>query len=211
MRRRALGRHAASLIILSALAASVTAPASASGWPTIRIAGPYVAPTPAQLSVLRLCEASGNYRINTGNGFYGAYQFDLATWHSLGLPGRADQAPAAVQDRAASALEAQRGWGPWPGCARMLGLVAARLTAAVVPVASPVAVLGALSPARAGSLVHGQYYARGWKDFTTGRVGRDGSVRLVARPPVRGVIYLRAYTPSAAGQASSNSLRLTVR
>ena len=34
---------------------------------------------------LRVCESSDNYRDNTGNGYYGAYQFDLRTWHSNGL------------------------------------------------------------------------------------------------------------------------------
>lgn len=50
---------------------------------------------------LRNCEAGGNYRTNTGNGYYGAYQFSESTWNSLntGYP-RADLAPPAVQDQA---------------------------------------------------------------------------------------------------------------
>ena len=39
-----------------------------------------------QLAQLRMCESSGNYAINTGNGFYGAYQFDLGTWQRPRLP-----------------------------------------------------------------------------------------------------------------------------
>ncbi|MGZ4520905.1 MAG: transglycosylase family protein, partial [Mycobacteriaceae bacterium] len=27
---------------------------------------------------VRMCESSNNYAINTGNGYYGAYQFNLA-------------------------------------------------------------------------------------------------------------------------------------
>ncbi len=71
---------------------------------------------------LRQCESGGNYAINTGNGFYGAYQFDRGTWNGLGYPGRADQASPATQDAAAAKLQAQRGWSPWPACSRGLGL-----------------------------------------------------------------------------------------
>lgn len=53
------------------------------------------------LRVLRMCESGGNYRINTGNGYYGAYQFLTSTWQSLGTGyARADLAPPAVQDKA---------------------------------------------------------------------------------------------------------------
>jgi hypothetical protein len=71
---------------------------------------------------LRQCESGGNYGINTGNGFYGAYQFDRGTWNGLGYGGRAHEASPAIQDAAARRLQAQRGWGPWPACSRMLGL-----------------------------------------------------------------------------------------
>ena len=36
---------------------------------------------------LRQCESGGNYADNTGNGYYGAYQFALGTWHGLGYSG----------------------------------------------------------------------------------------------------------------------------
>ena len=71
---------------------------------------------------LRQCESGGNYAINTGNGFYGAYQFDRGTWNGLGFGGRADQAAPATQDAAAAKLQSQRGWSPWPACSRRLGL-----------------------------------------------------------------------------------------
>ena len=75
-----------------------------------------------QLAALRTCESSGNYAINTGNGFYGAYQFDLATWRGLGFSGYPNQAVPVVQDTAAMMLHGQRGWAPWPACAARLGL-----------------------------------------------------------------------------------------
>src|SRR3954452_22834640 len=74
------------------------------------------APTGSQLYALRMCESGGNYGINTGNGFYGAYQFDLGTWRSLGRSGYPHQASAATQDAAVRQLYAQRGWAPWPAC-----------------------------------------------------------------------------------------------
>ncbi len=70
---------------------------------------------------LRMCEASNNYRTNTGNDHYGAYQFDLATWHSVGGHGYPNRASAAEQDARALILYRERGWQPWQ-CASILGL-----------------------------------------------------------------------------------------
>lgn len=84
----------------------------------------------SDLSALRQCESSGNYATDTGNGFYGAYQFNLATWQSLGYAGYPSQAAPATQDAAAAALEQQRGWEPWPACSAVLGLTAVSVPAA---------------------------------------------------------------------------------
>jgi hypothetical protein len=70
---------------------------------------------------LRVCESGNNYRTNTGNGYYGAYQFDLGTWRSVGGSGLPSSASAAEQDYRARLLYRARGWAPW-GCARILGL-----------------------------------------------------------------------------------------
>lgn len=35
------------------------------------------------LYALRMCETHGRYDTNTGNGFYGAYQFMISTWNSV--------------------------------------------------------------------------------------------------------------------------------
>ena len=72
---------------------------------------------------LRLCEAGGDYTKNTGNGYYGAYQYDIGTWANYGGFARPDLAPPAVQDAKAQATQAARGWNPWPACARKLGLL----------------------------------------------------------------------------------------
>jgi hypothetical protein len=71
---------------------------------------------------LRECESSDNYQANTGNGFYGAYQFSQSTWTDLGFPGRPDQEPPAMQDAAAQKDQAENGWGQWPACSAALGL-----------------------------------------------------------------------------------------
>lgn len=68
------------------------------------------------LAQLRQCESGGNYSTNTGNGFYGAYQFTQSTWSSLGMPGRPDQASPAMQDKAAVMLANRSGMGQWPVC-----------------------------------------------------------------------------------------------
>jgi Transglycosylase-like domain len=71
---------------------------------------------------LRRCESGGQYNVNTGNGFYGAYQFVPSTWRGLGFPGMPHQAPPDMQDEAAQTLQARSGWGQWPACTRRLGL-----------------------------------------------------------------------------------------
>jgi len=72
---------------------------------------------------LRFCEAGGNYNTNTGNGYFGAYQYNLGTWANYGGYARPDLAPPEVQDAKARETQAARGWGPWPSCARKLGLL----------------------------------------------------------------------------------------
>lgn len=39
---------------------------------------------------LRMCESGGNYQTNTGNGFYGAYQFMRSTWDRIATRVRPD-------------------------------------------------------------------------------------------------------------------------
>jgi hypothetical protein len=79
-------------------------------------------PTPENFRKLRWCESRNNYWANTGNGYYGAYQFSASTWHALGYSGTPNESPWWVQDDAAARLQSQRGWSPWPGCARAMGL-----------------------------------------------------------------------------------------
>jgi resuscitation-promoting factor RpfA len=71
-----------------------------------------------QMYRLRVCESSDRYHINTGNGYYGAYQFNRSTWRGLGYSGRPDRAAKRTQDAATRKLHDQRGWSPWPSCSR---------------------------------------------------------------------------------------------
>jgi hypothetical protein len=75
-----------------------------------------------EFAELRQCESSDNYQTDTGNGYFGAYQFDEETWLGLGYSGYPNEASPSVQDQAAEQLQAQRGWEPWPTCSRLLGL-----------------------------------------------------------------------------------------
>ena len=89
-----------------------------------------VAPGGDAWEALRQCESSGRWHIDTGNGFYGAYQFHPSTWDGVvvraGLgewAGRLpSDAPPEVQHAAAVQLHSERGFQPWPGCRRALGL-----------------------------------------------------------------------------------------
>ncbi len=96
--------------------------------------------TPARASVLRVgakpgtevpvidgaswdglasCESSGNWSINTGNGFYGGVQFDQNTWVASGglrYAPRADLATREEQIAIAEVTQARQGWGAWPVC-----------------------------------------------------------------------------------------------
>lgn len=74
----------------------------------------------AALARLRSCE--GSYSSNTGNGYYGAYQFDIRTWNNFGGYPNAAAAPPIVQDQKAQETYQRRGWQPWPACSNKLGL-----------------------------------------------------------------------------------------
>ena len=71
---------------------------------------------------LAQCESGGNWKINTGNGYYGGIQFSLSSWRAVGGTGYPHQASKAEQIRRGELLKAKQGWGAWPACTRKLGL-----------------------------------------------------------------------------------------
>lgn len=104
IRRSAAGVAGAGLVIALAPSAPAGADPSAATWQRLRV-----------------CESSDNYSIDSGNGHYGAYQFDVSTWRSVGGTGRASTATPGEQDARALILYRLRGWQPWQ-CATILGL-----------------------------------------------------------------------------------------
>lgn len=103
-------RNAARVAVAGAVAASplaVAAPASAADW-----------------DELAQCESSGNWHINTGNGFYGGLQFTESTWSAFGGDQYAANAHKATREQqiavAKKVLEAQ-GPGAWPACTSKTG------------------------------------------------------------------------------------------
>jgi hypothetical protein len=72
---------------------------------------------------LSYCEAGGKPATNTGNGYYGMFQYDLQTWANYMGYARPDLAPAEVQLAKAKETQARRGWSPWPQCSKKLGLM----------------------------------------------------------------------------------------
>ena len=79
------------------------------------------APAARDWQRLRTCESGGRYGIVATNGHYGAYQFDLSTWQSVGGTGLPSDASPAEQDYRALYLYRMRGWQPW-ACAGIVGL-----------------------------------------------------------------------------------------
>lgn len=83
------------------------------------------------------CESSGNWAINTGNGFYGGLQFTASTWRAYGGTAYASQANLASREAQIAVAErvlAGQGIGAWPVCGlRGLGGTTAGGTGAPAP------------------------------------------------------------------------------
>ncbi len=92
------------------------------------VPAPVAAPAPSgNFAAFRDCtiaiESHGQYDINTGNGYYGAWQFLQSTWDSnaaaMGRPDLVGQVPSSVspadQDAVAAFLYSQQGNTPWGG------------------------------------------------------------------------------------------------
>lgn len=70
------------------------------------------------LEAIAACESGGDPGTDTGNGFYGKYQFTLSTWQSVGGAGNPAAASEAEQNGRAAMLYAREGAAPWPVCGR---------------------------------------------------------------------------------------------
>ncbi|WP_222267174.1 transglycosylase family protein [Modestobacter marinus] len=84
------------------------------------------------------CESSGNWHINTGNGYYGGLQFSSSTWLAYGggqYASRADLASPDQQVAIAEAVLDGQGIGAWPHCGRYLTGGSTAAAAAPAPAA----------------------------------------------------------------------------
>jgi len=100
-------------LLVAAMAVAVTA-----SFPLTATADP----PHADWETLRQCESSGRYTVVAAHGgYYGAYQFDLSTWRSVGGTGYPHEATPREQDYRALYLYRMRGWQPWT-CAAKHGL-----------------------------------------------------------------------------------------
>lgn len=68
------------------------------------------------------CESGGNPRAVNPAGYYGLYQFSLATWNSVGGKGNPANASPAEQTKRAKILQKRSGWGQWPACSIKIGV-----------------------------------------------------------------------------------------
>lgn len=118
--RSAASSYAALPVPASSTTSTIMSTTSTSATSLLRASrsrpGPYRLNWPA----LVVCE-SGGHNDNTGNGFYGYFQFDRRTFEAItGLAGVASDYPYSVQLDAAERLFAERGRQPWPVCGHLL-------------------------------------------------------------------------------------------
>ncbi|GAB2718879.1 LysM peptidoglycan-binding domain-containing protein [Kitasatospora kifunensis] len=110
VRLAVLGGAVAVLPVAGLVTATTASAASASTWDAV-----------AQ------CESTGNWGINSGNGFSGGLQFTPSTWAAYGgtqYAGSAAQATQAQQIAVAEKVLADQGPGAWPVCSVKAGLTA---------------------------------------------------------------------------------------
>jgi len=92
--------------------------------PLLVVATPATAATSVWDKVA-MCESSGRWDIDTGNGYYGGLQFSPGTWTGYGGLAYAKQADLATrlqQINIAQKTLASQGPGAWPTCSKKAGL-----------------------------------------------------------------------------------------
>jgi nucleoid-associated protein YgaU len=112
---RNIGRHRepSRLRVLALRGATVGVVAGAAA---LTLAGTASAAPDSTWDSVAQCESSGNWSINTGNGYYGGLQFSQSTWNAFGgqeYAARADLASREEQIAVAEKTLAGQGWGAW--------------------------------------------------------------------------------------------------
>jgi resuscitation-promoting factor RpfA len=155
--------------------------------------GPLLAATPAANAApdsvwdrVAQCESSGNWNINTGNGFFGGLQFTSSTWQAFGGNVFADSANHASREQqivVAERVLAGQGWGAWPVCSRKAGATGTAVTLRSTPPATP---KPQVAPAqKAAPVVGGYLIQRGdtLSSIATRRHVAGGYKALLAKNP----------------------------
>ena len=109
----------ASLLTVTAGGAGIAIPLATVG------AGTAQAADVSTWNKVAACESSGDWSINTGNGYYGGLQFTQSTWEAYGGTAYAHRADLATRDQQiAIAEKVLKGQGPgaWPVCSVRAGL-----------------------------------------------------------------------------------------
>ncbi|MBY8874217.1 LysM peptidoglycan-binding domain-containing protein [Micromonospora sp. PLK6-60] len=117
--RRASTRQVTGRVAVGALAAGAVTGAMA-------LFGPATAAQAASVNwdAIAQCESGGNWKINTGNGYYGGLQFSRSTWNGYGgqkYAARADLASRGEQIAIAEKVLKGQGIGAWPTCGKKGG------------------------------------------------------------------------------------------
>ena len=106
---RALGRRAAQVALVGAMAAAPLALSTG------------IASADTDWDALAQCESGGDWSINTGNGFGGGLQFTDSTWKAFGGSGQPEDASRAEQIQVAERVKEGQGMGAWPTCSKKTG------------------------------------------------------------------------------------------
>ncbi len=117
-------RDAFALLDTGGLAIDATASSDNGGatttQPSLKLPSNLAPITPQERAILDKiaeCESGGDPTAVSANGsFRGKYQFDLATWRTVGGTGDPAAASEEEQDQRAAILLRQRGTAPWPVC-----------------------------------------------------------------------------------------------
>jgi hypothetical protein len=118
------------ILVTTTLPPTTAPPTTARPTPTTRPAPSVTeAPAPEPETVqsngdvwhdLAMCETG--MRNDTGEPYWGYFQFSIPTWEGVGETGLPSDYSYEHQRAAAQRLQARYGWGQWPSCSRQLGL-----------------------------------------------------------------------------------------
>jgi LysM repeat protein len=131
---------------------------------------------------LAQCESGGNWKINSGNGYYGGLQFNPTTWRAYGGSGMPHRASRQQQIAVAERVLAAQGWNAWPSCSRKTGV---RGNSSQIRVSAPIAQkapakVKAKAPAKAPARVESAAASRLTKNGADYTVAKGDTLSKIA-------------------------------